>query len=262
MALLVASITPEHNLAARRYLEESVSRDPQSADGWGQLARALMSDYFNHWNEARESPEAAKGLVRQAEKAVEEALKIDPSLAGGHFADGFVRRAKADHAGALDAFDRAVQLDPNFAFAYVQKANQLVMVGRSKEAPPLVLRALTLSPRDPSIAVYYWVIGRAYFVMENYKDAIVWLRKSVEMRPTLWFNGAYLLSAYALTGRHEQPEGRAALNEYKAGFGGYTVQHIRDLYETEFHRVTGGGRPPPVPTERSVQISRTTLFRR
>ena len=28
------------------------------------------------------------------------------------------------------------------------------------------------------------------------------------------------------------------------------------------HRVTGGGRPPPVPTERSVQISRSTLFRR
>src|ERR1700739_2529298 len=27
-------------------------------------------------------------------------------------------------------------------------------------------------------------------------------------------------------------------------------------------RVTGGGRPPPVPTERSVRISRTTLFRR
>src|SRR6201987_737807 len=29
-----------------------------------------------------------------------------------------------------------------------------------------------------------------------------------------------------------------------------------------FDRVTGGGRPPPVPTERSVRISRTTLFRR
>ena len=26
------------------------------------------------------------------------------------------------------------------------------------------------------------------------------------------------------------------------------------------HRVTGGGRPPPVPTERGVRISRTTLF--
>jgi hypothetical protein len=27
------------------------------------------------------------------------------------------------------------------------------------------------------------------------------------------------------------------------------------------HRVAGGSRPPPAPTERSVRISRTTLFR-
>ncbi|MFA5924644.1 MAG: hypothetical protein WC856_25720, partial [Methylococcaceae bacterium] len=26
------------------------------------------------------------------------------------------------------------------------------------------------------------------------------------------------------------------------------------------HRVIGGGHPPPIPTERSVRISRTTLF--
>lgn len=31
--------------------------------------------------------------------------------------------------------------------------------------------------------------------------------------------------------------------------------------ESHLHdRVTGGSRPPPVPTERSVRISRTTLF--
>jgi adenylate cyclase len=234
MALTVSSITPEHNISARQFLEESLTRDPQSADGWSQLARVLMSDYFNHWNKAKESSEAGQDLLRQAEKAVQEALKIDPSIASAHFADGFVRRAKADHSGALDAFDRAVQLDPNFAFAYVQKANQLVMVGRPREAPPLVLKALTLSPRDPSIAVYYWVIGRAYFVMKNYQDAIVWLRKSVEMRPTLWFSRAYLLAAYAHTGRHQQPEGVAALTDYKGAFGDYTVQRITDLYEREF----------------------------
>jgi hypothetical protein len=28
------------------------------------------------------------------------------------------------------------------------------------------------------------------------------------------------------------------------------------------HRVVGGGRPPPTPTERSVRFSRTTLFGR
>jgi adenylate cyclase len=42
-----------------------------------------------------------------------------------------------------------------------------------------------------------------------------------------------LLAAYALTGRHAQPEGVTALNDYKGAFGGYTVQRIRDLYEKE-----------------------------
>ena len=30
--------------------------------------------------------------------------------------------------------------------------------------------------------------------------------------------------------------------------------------DQQVYRVAGGGRPPPAPTERSVQISRTTLF--
>jgi transposase len=51
---------------------------------------------------------------------------------------------------------------------------------------------------------------------------------------------------------------------YEAGPCGYGIQ--RRLSSggrlAMLHRVTGGGRPPPVPTERSVQISRTTLFRR
>ena len=164
---------------------------------------------------------------------MQEALKIDPTIATAHLAAGFIRRAKGDHQGALDAFDRAVQLDPNSARALAQKANQLVMVGRPKEAPPLVLKAITVSPRDPYTGMFYWVIGRAYFVMENYDDAIVWLRKAVEIRPNVWYNRAYLLAAYALTGRHQQPEGATALSDYQAAFAGYNVQRIRDMYATE-----------------------------
>jgi adenylate cyclase len=81
--------------------------------------------------------------------------------------------------------------------------------------------------------VFYWILGRAYFVMEDYSNAIVWLRKSAEVRPNVWYSRAYMLAAYALTGRHVQPEGVAALNDYKGAFGGYTVQRIRELYEKE-----------------------------
>jgi TolB-like protein/Tfp pilus assembly protein PilF len=234
MALLMSSITPEHSLAARRHLEESVRLDPHSAESWSQLATLLVGcDYLNHWNEAKDSPEAAQNLLQRGEAAVQEALKIDPSIAQAHFADGFIRRAKADHQGALDAFDRAVQLDANFASALVQKANQLVMVGRPKEAPAPALKAITLSPRDPAIGLFYWVLGRAYFVVKDYSNAIVWLRKSAEVRPNLWYSRAYLLAAAAHLGRQEQPEVRAALSDYNEKFSGYTVQRIRDLYEKE-----------------------------
>ena len=233
-ALLMSSITPEHSLAARRHLEESVRLDPHSAESWSQLATLLVGcDYLNHWNEAKDSPEAAQNLLQRGEAAVQEALKIDPSIAQAHFADGFIRRAKGDHQGALDAFDRAVQLDANFASALVQKANQLVMVGRPKEAPAPALKAITLSPRDPAIGLFYWVLGRAYFVVKDYSNAIVWLRKSAEVRPNLWYSRAYLLAAAAHLGRQEQPEVRAALSDYNEKFSGYTVQRIRDLYEKE-----------------------------
>ena len=233
MALIVAGPSPEHHLSARQFLEESLQRDPQSAESWSQLAGLLVNDYLNDWNEAKQSAEAGKDLLRRAEKALAEALKIDPAVAAAHLADGFIRRAKGDHQAALDAFDRAVQLDPNSARAYAQKANQLVMVGRPKEAPPLGLKAIALSPRDPYAGMFYWVIGRAYFVMQNYDDAIVWLRKAVEVSPNVWYSRAYLLAAYAHLGRHERPEGRAALSDYNGGFSGYTVQRIRELYEKE-----------------------------
>jgi class 3 adenylate cyclase/TolB-like protein len=249
MALLMTTSTPEHHLSARQFLEDSVRLDPQSAESWGQLANVLTTDYFNHWNEAKQSPEAGKELLRRAQHAVQEALKIDPSIAVAHFADGFIRRAKGDHPGALDAFDRAVQLDPNFARARAQKANQLVLLGQPEEALPMVLQAIRLSPLDPAIGGFYWITGRAYFVMKKYKDAIVWLRKAAEVSP-FWFNRAYLLAAYALTGQHQNPEGLAALTEYNSSFSQYTLQRLAEIYEKEFPH-----------TDPNVQASIQELYR-
>ena len=230
MALLLSPITREHHLVARRYLEDLLRLDPQSAEGWGQLAHLLMNDYYSRWVA---DGETLPDLLRKAEEAVQNALRIDPAIAIAHQADGLVRRAHGDHLAALDAFDQALQLDPDFARAWAQKANELVMVGRAKEALPFALRAITLSPRDPAVPVFYWIIGRAYFVMQKYDDAIVWLRKSVELRGNAWYTRAYLLSAYALTGRVNEPEGLAARKDFATKFGDYTVHRIRDVYVHE-----------------------------
>jgi tetratricopeptide (TPR) repeat protein len=138
----------------------------------------------------------------------------------------------------LNAFDQAIGLDQNFPGAYAQKANQLVFLGEPQYAPPLVTKAIRLSPRDQSIGVFYWILGRAYFFMPNYEDATIWLQKSVELRPNLWFNRAYLASAYALAGNAEKA--KETWNEFRSRpeFAKYTVERIRSIYADEVRHNT------------------------
>ncbi len=231
MAVLIDSITPQHNLVARKYLEESLQLSPQSAIAWSQLADVLMRDYLNRWNEAAETAEARKDLLKRAEEALQKAFSLDPTIALSHMDDGFIRRAKGDHQGALDAFERALALDPNLALAYAQKANQLVLTGRPQEAPLLVLKAIRISPLDPARSVFSWVLGRAYFAMGDYDNAIVWLRKSVGERNSVWFSQAHLMAAHALAGNNA--EAAAALADFNKALPGYDLKRIQEIYLRE-----------------------------
>jgi hypothetical protein len=55
---------------------------------------------------------------------------------------------------------------------------------------------------------------------------------AVELTPNLWFSRAYLLSAYALTGR--QVETDTALSEFMTRFSRYAnLERIREIYDEE-----------------------------
>jgi adenylate cyclase len=77
-------------------------------------------------------------------------------------------------------------------------------------------------------------MGQAYFAMGDYDNAINWLQKSVQVQPTLWFSRVHLISAYALTGRIEQHEAQAALNEFRDKFKNWALPNIRDWYAKHF----------------------------
>jgi adenylate cyclase len=209
---MIGKITPKNTLAARQKLEEALKRDPGSTASWAELAYVLMTDFLANWNDAPDD------LVNQAEKAVEEALKINPSIALAHLAEGWVLREKGLHRLALNAFDEALRIDPNLATALVAKANQLLYLGRAAEAPALVEKAMELSPRDPDLGRFYWILGRAYFTLGDYDKAIDELQKSIQLRPPTWFISAQLISAYALSKRLEENEAKAAIRTYKASF--------------------------------------------
>jgi adenylate cyclase len=225
MGLYISGITPEHTLAGRRLLQESVRLDPRSAEAWAWLADLLASDYLNVWNDA------GRDQLKEAELAAQQALSIDQNLALAHFARGLVHRGNGEHQAALDAFSAALKLNPSFARAYAQKGAQLVNLGQPDAAPPLVEKAIALSPRDSSLGTFYWIIGRAHFFAGRYHDAIPRLRKSVEMRPNLWYNRLYLVSAYALV--DDIDEAAKILSEFNSDrkFSGYTLKRVIESEE-------------------------------
>jgi tetratricopeptide (TPR) repeat protein len=213
---LIASVMPEHTLASRRFLEDSVSHDPRSADAWSRLAEVLATDYLNRWNGTGEDQ------LQQAREAVQRALEIDPYRAQAHYAAGLVHRAMGQYQAALMDFSEALELNPNFARAYADKGNEMTNVGRPEEAQPLALKAIELSPFDPSRGVFYWILGRANFFMQNYDNAIVWLRRSIDVMPFFGYNRLYLISSQAHVGRAD--EVRRNLIEFSRLLPDYTFE--------------------------------------
>lgn len=220
MALYISEVTPEHALEARRLLEQSVSLDPSAAESWSWLAEMLMTQYLHHWNNV------GKEELKEAEEAVGKALALDPSIAEAYYTEGLLHRAKGEQSRALEAFSRATDLNPNLPRALAEKANELIFLGRPAEAPPLVEKAIKLSPRDPALGGFYWIMGRAHFYSEDYHGAVPWLQKSVGLRPNDWYNRLYLVSAYAIDNQLE--EARRVLQEFDNNqrFTGYTIRRV------------------------------------
>ena len=207
MAASTGFPTPETALETRQHAEAGLMADPDNARLLGLLAFWLASDVLNGWNNA------GKTEVERADAAARKALSLDPNVPRAHHALGWVHRIRGDHQAALNSFKEVIRIDPNFAAAYAQAANELVFLGDAKAAIPLAEKALELSPRDMSRDVFTWVQGRAYFAIGDYEKAADALGESVRKRPNLWFSHAWLVAALALCGR--DAEAKQALEGFK-----------------------------------------------
>ena len=165
MAASIGYPTPESILETRQHAEAGLIADPDNARLLGLLAYWLASDYLNSWNGAGQAE------VDRAEAAARKAISLDPTLAIAHHALGWVYRIRGDHKASLAAFKKAIKSDPNFAVSYAQAANEMVFLGDAKGAIPLAKKAIELSPKDKSVHVFGYVLGRAYFAVGDYEKA-------------------------------------------------------------------------------------------
>jgi len=81
---------------------------------------------------------------KEALKAYEEAIKINPKFAEAWLNKGVVLSELEKHEEALKAFDKAIEINPQFALAYINLGELFLKLGNLKEASENVEKALKI----------------------------------------------------------------------------------------------------------------------
>jgi serine/threonine protein kinase/cytochrome c-type biogenesis protein CcmH/NrfG len=158
---------------------------------WSERYDREMKDVFEVQDEiARNIAEALRITLSPQEEAAlaakptENLQAYDLYLRGKNYAR---RMTQQDLGFALQMFENAVSLDPNFALAYAAIANVCAQThynyGRDpiwlKRAEAASQRAVILQPQLPEVLVAQaWIL----YAAQNYKDAIYCAQKAIERK--------------------------------------------------------------------------------
>ena len=228
--------------------EDALRLDPDNSQARVGLAQALTLVYRNRWD-----PEPAKVLAR-ADEAATRAIAAAPNYAHAHYVKAEVLGLSNRFDAALATYDRAIALDHNHTAAYVGRARNLIAIGRAADALAPVEKAIGLSPRDPELYVWYFVLCHANTHLARDAQAIDWCLKSIATGKTFWFAYVDLASAYAWRGQNA--EAAAAVAELLKLRPGYTVQQLAQdglghsdnpTFRKEYQRIVEGARKAGLP---------------
>ena len=178
--------------------ERAVSLDPQSFEAKTYLANALVGRMMEGI-----STSSAADLAR-AERFVDEALAENPRYAFAHQTKGRVLQAQNKWSEAIPEFETTLALNRNAVWALHYLAGSKMLAGLIDEALPLEQRAIRLSPREPRIGWWYWVIGNVYLLKSRPDEALVWYEKARNNIPKAPMLLIRLASVYALVGDIER----------------------------------------------------------
>jgi TolB-like protein/Tfp pilus assembly protein PilF len=159
---------------ARGEFENAVKLDPDFALAWVGIADAvlLQSDYGTL------NPDEAMNITQSA---VNRALEINPQLGEAYAVQGQVHQSNSRSSQAEIAYQRAIELSPNYATAYHWFGNMLSsQPSRAREGLALMEKAMELDPLSAIISSSQgWILQQ----LGEYEQAEAVYLRVIEMNP-------------------------------------------------------------------------------
>jgi tetratricopeptide (TPR) repeat protein len=166
--------TREETAKAIEYLKEALERDPEFAFAWGELSRAYSNEAIHGW-----AP-VAEGFERSRD-AAERALHLEPDLAEGHSAVGWIRMLYDwDWCGAEASFTRALELAPGNALVLRRAGSLADTLGNLEKAIGLCRNAVE---QDPLNSGSYGNLGQALLSADRFAEAEQAFRQALDLAP-------------------------------------------------------------------------------
>jgi adenylate cyclase len=188
--------TREANLEALRLTQTANKLDPDFALAYALGAQMLGQKKGFGWRVD------AAGEIREARRLARRAIeldKLDPTvLAGAGHALCFVVREVEDGANLLS---RAIDLDPNLAFARTWSGWSQVYLGDGDAAIEQFHVALRLSPLDPRIFLSQTGVAYAHFLAGRYEDAASWATAAIRLQSNFLVAHRILMASHVMAGR-------------------------------------------------------------
>jgi TolB-like protein/class 3 adenylate cyclase/Tfp pilus assembly protein PilF len=175
------------------YFNQAIAKDPNYALAYAGLADSylLLSPY---------GAAAPKDSVPQAKAAVKKALELDDTLAEAHASSGrIISGYDFDSQRAIAEFERALQLNPNYATArHWFAAGPLLALARFDQSIAQAKRSIEL---DPLSLINNADFGQDYCFARRYDEAIAQLHKTIDMESHFYLAHYYLGETLQLKGQ-------------------------------------------------------------
>jgi len=195
-------LTKDESQAAIALLKELIERHRLYAPAHSMLAFVLLVSRQGGWH-------MMEPQVTQAASLAARAVALDDSDPWAHLALGFVAFTRRYTDNAVEEFQRALDLNPNFAAAHGFLGCALAFDARSDQAIEHIEQAIRMSPYDPQNALLNAALAAAHYQAGRYPEAVGIAHKAIQQRFELTNGHRIYVASLAQAGRIE--EGRAAL---------------------------------------------------
>jgi TolB-like protein/class 3 adenylate cyclase/cytochrome c-type biogenesis protein CcmH/NrfG len=200
-------MTEAEGAAAIDMLDRAIKRYPNYAPAYSMLAFMLLVS-----SHLQVTPAMGHELKRAPELG-SRAAELDDSDPWAHLALGYVAFMQRRMTESVAEFQRALQLNPNFAAAHGYLGWALAFDGQYDKSMIHLQEALRMSPHDPQNAIFNVGVSISHYMAGRYDDAIAACRTAFQTRAGMARGARIYIASLAQAGRLD--EARAALARMK-----------------------------------------------